>query len=141
MTSGGFSFVLGSRQARKALYLLCGVDCIYAPVAQLDRANASGALGREFESLRARHSSLSPAQGNCETPPTQSKSRIGWGTPSSLATISAVVETALKYGIINPDKPTTEMPIARRGNLDWMNLLTLYWNVMTTPKPHDSRED
>ncbi len=25
-----------------------------APVAQLDRANASGALGREFESLRAR---------------------------------------------------------------------------------------
>jgi hypothetical protein len=27
-----------------------------APVAQLDRANASGALGREFESLRAHHS-------------------------------------------------------------------------------------
>ena len=26
-----------------------------APVAQLDRANASGALGREFESLRAHH--------------------------------------------------------------------------------------
>jgi hypothetical protein len=30
-----------------------------APVAQLDRANASGALGREFESLRAHHSSYS----------------------------------------------------------------------------------
>ena len=29
-----------------------------APVAQLDRANASGALGREFESLRARHTHL-----------------------------------------------------------------------------------
>ena len=28
--------------------------CECAPVAQLDRANASGALGREFESLRAR---------------------------------------------------------------------------------------
>ena len=28
---------------------------ICAPVAQLDRANASGALGREFESLRAHH--------------------------------------------------------------------------------------
>jgi hypothetical protein len=27
----------------------------YAPVAQLDRAAASGAVGREFESLRARH--------------------------------------------------------------------------------------
>ncbi len=27
---------------------------VSAPVAQLDRANASGALGREFESLRAR---------------------------------------------------------------------------------------
>src|SRR5438445_11457721 len=27
-----------------------------APVAQLDRAIASGAIGREFESLRARHS-------------------------------------------------------------------------------------
>src|SRR5512140_2453012 len=27
-----------------------------APVAQLDRAAASGAVGREFESLRARHS-------------------------------------------------------------------------------------
>src|SRR5258708_40247869 len=27
-----------------------------APVAQLDRSNASGALGREFEPLRARHS-------------------------------------------------------------------------------------
>ncbi len=26
-----------------------------APVAQLDRANASGALGRGFESLRAHH--------------------------------------------------------------------------------------
>ena len=26
-----------------------------APVAQLDRAIASGAIGREFESLRARH--------------------------------------------------------------------------------------
>ena len=31
-----------------------------APVAQLDRANASGALGREFESLRARHSIFIP---------------------------------------------------------------------------------
>src|SRR5262249_32237577 len=30
-----------------------------APVAQLDRAIASGAIGREFESLRARHSSPS----------------------------------------------------------------------------------
>src|SRR5208337_4726205 len=29
----------------------------HAPVAQLDRANASGALGREFESLRARQQS------------------------------------------------------------------------------------
>jgi hypothetical protein len=29
-----------------------------APVAQLDRAIASGAIGREFESLRARHSSF-----------------------------------------------------------------------------------
>jgi hypothetical protein len=27
----------------------------YAPVAQLDRAAASGAVGREFESLRAHH--------------------------------------------------------------------------------------
>ena len=36
------------------------VDCIHrAPVAQLDRAVASGATGREFESLRAHHSSLS----------------------------------------------------------------------------------
>ena len=33
------------------------VDCIHrAPVAQLDRAVASGATGREFESLRAHHS-------------------------------------------------------------------------------------
>src|ERR1700677_4774724 len=31
-----------------------------APVAQLDRANASGALGREFESLRAHHPSVVP---------------------------------------------------------------------------------
>jgi hypothetical protein len=32
----------------------CGVVFLKsAPVAQLDRANASGALGREFESLRA----------------------------------------------------------------------------------------
>src|SRR6476646_6535134 len=31
----------------------------YAPVAQLDRAAASGAVGREFESLRARQSSSS----------------------------------------------------------------------------------
>src|ERR1700733_14378900 len=29
-----------------------------APVAQLDRANASGALGREFESLRAHQPAL-----------------------------------------------------------------------------------
>jgi hypothetical protein len=29
---------------------------VCAPVAQLDRAAASGAVGREFESLRARHS-------------------------------------------------------------------------------------
>ena len=35
--------------------LLYPVTC--APVAQLDRANASGALGREFESLRAHHAS------------------------------------------------------------------------------------
>ena len=33
-----------------------------APVAQLDRAIASGAIGREFESLRARHS---PVAYNC----------------------------------------------------------------------------
>src|SRR3954465_12273262 len=39
-------------------YLL--LKSTYAPVAQLDRANASGALGREFESLRARHTSISP---------------------------------------------------------------------------------
>src|ERR1035438_6018562 len=32
-----------------------------APVAQLDRAIASGAIGREFESLRARQSSSSPS--------------------------------------------------------------------------------
>ena len=32
------------------------VDYKHAPVAQLDRAAASGAVGREFESLRARHS-------------------------------------------------------------------------------------
>ena len=32
------------------------VNWKYAPVAQLDRAAASGAVGREFESLRARHS-------------------------------------------------------------------------------------
>jgi hypothetical protein len=31
-----------------------------APVAQLDRANASGALGREFESLRARQKTHPP---------------------------------------------------------------------------------
>src|SRR5271154_1748041 len=36
----------------------CAAGCLVvsltcAPVAQLDRANASGALGREFESLRA----------------------------------------------------------------------------------------
>ena len=36
------------------------VSCLSAPVAQLDRANASGALGREFESLRAHQPS--PAQ-------------------------------------------------------------------------------
>ena len=35
--------------ARAAMY-----TCKYAPVAQLDRAAASGAVGREFESLRAR---------------------------------------------------------------------------------------
>ena len=36
---------------------LAHVDCRYpcAPVAQLDRAVASGATGREFESLRAHH--------------------------------------------------------------------------------------
>jgi hypothetical protein len=32
------------------------VSLACAPVAQLDRANASGALGREFEPLRAHHS-------------------------------------------------------------------------------------
>ena len=32
-----------------------------APVAQLDRANASGALGREFEPLRAHHSRSFPS--------------------------------------------------------------------------------
>ena len=34
-----------------------------APVAQLDRANASGALGREFESLRAHHTDFSADEG------------------------------------------------------------------------------
>ena len=31
------------------------MQALRAPVAQLDRAIASGAIGREFESLRARH--------------------------------------------------------------------------------------
>ena len=39
-----------------------------APVAQLDRANASGALGREFESLRARHfSTIYDSRGKAHT--------------------------------------------------------------------------
>ena len=43
-----------------------------APVAQLDRANASEALGREFESRRAHHflprtESLAPKSGECST--------------------------------------------------------------------------
>jgi hypothetical protein len=41
-----------------------------APVAQLDRANASGALGREFESLRAHH--FPPQFPNRITRPTAS---------------------------------------------------------------------
>ena len=40
-----------------------------APVAQLDRANASGALGREFESLRAHHITLFVATIAADFPP------------------------------------------------------------------------
>ena len=42
--------------AEAPLELQNGLFLRSAPVAQLDRANASGALGREFESLRAHHS-------------------------------------------------------------------------------------
>ncbi len=42
-------------EAANALGNLNAVCLKSAPVAQLDRANASGALGREFESLRAHH--------------------------------------------------------------------------------------
>src|SRR5580693_3564253 len=48
MSSGGlYAAVLGNLEDLVSLK--------NAPVAQLDRANASGALGREFESLRAHH--------------------------------------------------------------------------------------
>src|SRR5262249_49776617 len=39
-----------------------------APVAQLDRAIASGAIGREFESLRARHSLECSSSTSCKAP-------------------------------------------------------------------------
>jgi hypothetical protein len=50
----------GRSFAREVLRQTRGSDTLgtvlpRAPVAQLDRAIASGAIGREFESLRARH--------------------------------------------------------------------------------------
>jgi hypothetical protein len=52
----------GRRRSIRLEHSVSGMDSLIgqaiivlsAPVAQLDRANASGALGREFESLRAR---------------------------------------------------------------------------------------
>jgi hypothetical protein len=41
--------------ALAARFVRADVNWRHAPVAQLDRAAASGAVGREFESLRARH--------------------------------------------------------------------------------------
>jgi hypothetical protein len=65
---------------KQALLAACG-QCIIlqsAPVAQLDRAIASGAIGREFESLRARQSSSCPSVscGCCDRPPISSLSRL-----------------------------------------------------------------
>src|SRR5438445_11000382 len=37
-------------------YSITRFTCHWAPVAQLDRATASGAVGHRFESCRARHS-------------------------------------------------------------------------------------
>ena len=45
----------GQRLAQRAFGTQSAICLESAPVAQLDRANASGALGREFESLRAHH--------------------------------------------------------------------------------------
>src|SRR5215467_14225676 len=45
-------------QRNKASLLRSAILIAAAPVAQLDRADASGASGREFESLRARHPSF-----------------------------------------------------------------------------------
>jgi hypothetical protein len=45
------------RGAATVVFLTC------APVAQLDRANASGALGREFESLRAHQGNFFHSSG------------------------------------------------------------------------------
>src|SRR5208282_6563117 len=49
-----------------------------APVAQLDRANASGALGREFESLRAHH-----LLNRIMRPRSRLRHSLGWYTESS----------------------------------------------------------
>src|SRR5512146_1604129 len=48
--------VFGSliRITQHSAFAIIAIMFVSAPVAQLDRANASGALGREFESLRAR---------------------------------------------------------------------------------------
>src|SRR5579863_8562917 len=62
----------------RALFASDALSLECAPVAQLDRANASGALGREFESLRAHHFLLIPLpNSNC-----MSGSRRGF-TPHS----------------------------------------------------------
>src|ERR1041385_1977208 len=54
------NFVLTKRPSMNCWAVLCHVNWRHAPVAQLDRAVASGATGREFESLRAHQTKSFP---------------------------------------------------------------------------------
>ena len=57
----------------------CAIISTCAPVAQLDRASASGAEGHRFESCRARHSpSPTNTPSSSSTPSRQSRPRAGW---------------------------------------------------------------
>ena len=69
-----------------------------APVAQLDRAIASGAIGREFESLRARQENIFSVYGACRHPARVS-GRYGFTVSTLvLVTLFAVAEMVTIVG-------------------------------------------